>query len=115
MSINIYDSANQMEREIRELPEFIALQTAFKNMQANEEVYSTFKEFQLLQQSLQMKQMTGEEFADEEIAKAKELTEKMQGYDLVTEMMVKEQAFSTILEDIQKIITKPVQELYAGE
>ena len=31
---NIYDSANQIEREIRELPEFKALKEAYEKVQA---------------------------------------------------------------------------------
>lgn len=36
---NIYDSANQIEREIRELPEFKALKEAYEKVQANEEAH----------------------------------------------------------------------------
>lgn len=42
---NIYDSANQIEREIRELPEFKALKEAYEKVQANEEAHKLFKDF----------------------------------------------------------------------
>ncbi len=41
---NIYDSANQIEREIRELPEFKALKEAYEKVQANEEAHKLFKD-----------------------------------------------------------------------
>jgi cell fate (sporulation/competence/biofilm development) regulator YlbF (YheA/YmcA/DUF963 family) len=34
MTVNIYDSANQIEREIREMDEFKTLQAAFEAMKA---------------------------------------------------------------------------------
>lgn len=46
---NIYDSANQIEREIRELPEFKALKEAYEKVQANEEAHKLFKDFQAMQ------------------------------------------------------------------
>ena len=42
---NIYDSANQIEREIRELPEFKALKEAYEKVQANEEAHKLFKDY----------------------------------------------------------------------
>ena len=43
---NIYDSANQIEREIRELQEFKALEEAYAKVKANEEAHRLFKDFQ---------------------------------------------------------------------
>lgn len=63
---NIYDSANQIEREIRELPEFKALKEAYEKVQANEEAHKLFKDFQAMQIELQEKQMSGQEFSDED-------------------------------------------------
>lgn len=50
---NIYDSANQIEREIRELQEFKALEEAYAKVKANEEAHRLFKDFQAMQIELQ--------------------------------------------------------------
>ena len=42
---NIYDTANQIERELRELDEFKALQAAYEEVKADEAAYTLFKEF----------------------------------------------------------------------
>ncbi len=112
MSVNIYDSANQIEREIRQIPEFVELQAAFAKVKENEEAYKLFKEFQDLQVTLQQKQMQGEEFTDEDAAKAQELATKVQGEEVINVLMAKEQTFSTIVNDLNRIIMKPIQELY---
>ena len=44
---NIYDSANELEREIRELPEFKSLEAAFAELKKNETAYAAFKDFQV--------------------------------------------------------------------
>lgn len=112
MTTNIYDSANQLERELRELPEFIALKEVFAEMKENEEAYQLFKDFQNFQMTLQQKQMQGEEFSEEDAKNAQEMAEKVQEQDVINQLMVKEQAFSTIVNDLNRIIMTPVQELY---
>lgn len=115
MTINIYDSANQIEREIRELPEFIALKEGFTKVKADEESWKLFREFQELQNSLQQKQMQGEDFTDEDAARAQELAQKVQASELINDLMQKEQTFSVIVNDLNQIIMKPIQELYSED
>ena len=112
MTVNIYDSANQIEREIREIPQFIELKEAFDLLKADEEAYKLFIEFQELQLSFQQKQMTGEEFSDEDAEKAQSLTEQVQASEKIANLMQKEQAFSVIINDLNRIIMTPVKELY---
>ncbi|MDF0479278.1 YlbF family regulator [Vagococcus sp. PNs007] len=113
MTVNIYDSANQIEKEIRELPEFLALKEAFEGVKADEATFKLFKEFQTLQMELQQKQMQGQEFSEDDAKLAQELAEKVQESDLINELMTKEQAFSMIINDLNRVIMKPIQELYA--
>lgn len=112
MTVNIYDSANQIEREIREMDEFKALQAAFDAMKAETESFELFKNFQELQMELQQKQMQGIEFSEEDAQKAQEMAAKVQETEVIQDLMQKEQAFSLIVNDLNRIIMKPVQELY---
>lgn len=113
MTVNIYDSANQIEKEIRELPEFLALKEAFAAVKADQPTFDLFKEFQALQMELQQKQMQGLEFSEEDAKTAQELAEKVQESALINELMTKEQGFSVIVNDLNRVIMKPIQELYA--
>ena len=110
---NIYDSANQIEREIRELPEFKALKEAYEKVQANEEAHKLFKDFQAMQIELQEKQMSGQEFSDEDAMKAQEMAVKTQSEEVINDFMQKEQGFSTIINDLNRIIMTPVRDLYS--
>ena len=49
--INIYDTANQLEREIRQTEQFKALEQAVKALKENKASYDLFKEFQAFQQA----------------------------------------------------------------
>ncbi|MGX7025571.1 YlbF family regulator [Vagococcus hydrophili] len=112
MTVNIYDSANQIEREIREMDEFIALKEAFATMKKEEESFNLFQSFQELQMELQQKQMQGLELSEEDVLKAQEMAAKVQDAAVIQDLMQKEQAFSMIVNDLNRIIMKPVQELY---
>ena len=56
--------------------------------------------------------MQGEEFSDEDAKQAQEMAEKVQGEALIQDLMQKEQAFSMIVNDLNRIIMQPVQDLY---
>lgn len=110
--INIYDTANQLEREIRQTEQFKALEQAVKALKENKASYDLFKEFQSFQQSMQQKMMAGEELSDADAHKAEDLTTKMQGDSLVSDVMMKEQAFSQLINELNRIVLKPVNDLY---
>lgn len=109
---NMYDTANQLERELRDSEQFQALKTAFEQLKENTASYELFKEFQGLQQSLQQKMMAGEEMSQEDAETAQQMSEKIQNDPLITELMQKEQSFSMVADDLNRIILAPVRELY---
>ncbi|MFV0557267.1 MAG: YlbF family regulator [Enterococcus sp.] len=111
---NIYDTANQLEREIRESAPFGELKASFEKLKQDEASFAIFKEFQVMQQELQTKMMAGEAVTDEEAVKAQAMAEKVQSEALINDLMQKEQAFSTIINDLNNIIMSPVRDLYGN-
>lgn len=110
--MNIYDTANQLEREVRELEEFKALEAAYEDLKKNEASFQLFKDFQNLQVRLQQKQMTGEEFTEEDAKEMQDIAEKIQADEAITVILQKEQALSVIMNEITALMMKPVQDLY---
>ena len=76
--VNVYDTANQLERELREIPEFTSLKTAFEAVKEDEVAFELFVEFQQMQLMLQQKQMTGMPFTEEEEEAAQEMSVRVQ-------------------------------------
>ncbi|KFN93044.1 YlbF family regulator [Tetragenococcus muriaticus] len=111
---NIYDTANQLEGEIRELDQFKELSASFAELKKNETAYLLFKEFQSFQQELQQKMSQGEDMTDEDAQKAQELAQKVQQEPLINDLMQKEQDFSTTINDLNRVIMTPLRELYEG-
>ncbi|MDR0920878.1 MAG: YlbF/YmcA family competence regulator [Lactobacillales bacterium] len=110
---NIYDTANQLERELRELPEFKALSEASANIKADAEADKLFTEFKAFQENLHQKMMTGEMPSEDDQKEMQEMGTKVQANALIGQLMEKEQAFSLVMNDINKIIMLPIHEIYA--
>ncbi|EIA19821.1 hypothetical protein KKC_10277 [Listeria fleischmannii subsp. coloradonensis] len=115
MSENIYDLAHDLDKGIRETNEFKSLQEAYKNVNADEEAKTKFNRFREIQVTIQEKQMTGQPIDDETVDVAQKVAEEVQQNELIISLMEKEQAMSTIINDLNRIIMTPLQDLYEVE
>lgn len=112
MSVNIYDAANQLERDFRKTDQYKKLEEAFETLQKDDEAKALFDQFRLTQQTLQQKQMTGQEIGEDEAKQAQELSQKVGNNDVLSELIQAEQELGQMIEEINQIALKPIQELY---
>lgn len=112
MSQNLYDTANQLERELRQSPEYTALKDAFAAINADEEAKKIFEEFRLLTVKFQQMQMTNQEPTEEDIKQAQESAKVAQENEKVLALMKAEQAMSVLMEDLNRVITQPLAQIY---
>ena len=109
---NIYDTVNQVERELRETEQYITLKEGIEAVKADEDANAILTDFQGVQQLFFQKQQMRQEISEEEAAQAQEVSQKMQENELTSELMEKEQQLNQVLTDVNQIIMKPIQELY---
>ncbi|MGX7393908.1 MULTISPECIES: YlbF family regulator [Carnobacterium] len=114
MNNNIYDTANQLEQELRTTEAYADLKAAFDSVKNNAEANEVFQQFQEIQMKLQQKQMSGEEILEEEIKEAQEMALKSGDNAIIKDLMEAEQKLSTLIDDLNRIIMKPVQDIYQG-
>lgn len=110
---NIYDTAYELEKNLREAAVFTELSAAYTAMREDQVAFELFEQFRNVQIGLQQKQMTGEAITDEDISSAQAVAEKASGNEVIQSLMAKEQQLSQLMEEVNAIITKPLQELYA--
>lgn len=110
---NIYDTANQLERDLREAQEFLAVKESFEAMVNDEVAKALYDEFRAMNVGLQQKQMSGQEVT-EEMQKAQELYQTAIANEKIQTLMQAEQRLNVVIQDINNIITKSLQELYQG-
>src|SRR5699024_2705471 len=109
---NIYDTVNQVERELRETDQYVGLQETIAAVKADEEANAVLTEFQEVQALVYQKQQMGQEITEEEAENAQAVSQKMSENELTTELMDKERELNQLLQDVNQIIMKPIQELY---
>ena len=113
MAVNLYDHANQLEQALRESDEYQAIQNAYAKVKENQESKDLFDEFRETQLSFQQKQMQGEEIGEEELQKAQKQKKKIENDSNISELMAAEQNMSQVFQEINQIIVKPLDEIYA--
>ncbi|MDO4903461.1 MAG: YlbF family regulator [Limosilactobacillus sp.] len=112
MVVNIYDNANDMSRQLVETQEFQALKKALDELKADSEAFESFKKFQNMQASAQQKSMTGQNPTDDEINAIQTLAKEISGKPAVQNLMNAERQIDQMLQQLNKTITGPIQDLY---
>ena len=113
MVVNIYDTANEMSRQLTETQEFQNLKKAFDALQADEDAFTSFKKFQQMQVDAQKKQMQGQKPSDDEIKAIQTIAQEISGKKAVQDLMNQERQVDQMLQQINKTITDPLQNLYS--
>ncbi|MEN2767737.1 YlbF family regulator [Ornithinibacillus xuwenensis] len=112
---NMYDSAYELEKAIRESEEFNGLKAAFEAVMSDESAKKMFEDFRDTQMELQQKQMQGQDITEEELEKARKVVELVQQHDAISKLMEQEQRLNLVINEISQIITKPLEELYGSQ
>lgn len=113
MVVNIYDNANELSRQLRETQEYQGLEKAFQALKADSDTFDTFKKFQQAQADAQQKQMTGQQPSEDEIKNIQNLAKEVSGKKVVQDLMNQERQMDNMLQQLNKTITSPIQELYS--
>jgi cell fate (sporulation/competence/biofilm development) regulator YlbF (YheA/YmcA/DUF963 family) len=112
MSVNVYDQANALESALRESDEFNSMKELYGKVNSNPESKAMFDEFRQVQMELQQKQMQGEEILEEDVQKAQSSAAEIENDENIKALMEAEQNMSQLIQDLNRVIMKPIEELY---
>lgn len=113
MVVNIYDTANDMSRQLVETQEYQALKKALDELKADTEALDSFKNFQQMQANAQQKQMKGQQPTEDEIKAIQTLAKEISGKQPIQNLMNQERRIDQMLQQLNKTITSPIQDLYS--
>ncbi len=112
--INIYDDINKLEATLRKTDEFKILKETVEAVRADEEAKNLFTNFRDIQMKLQQKQMAGEQLQEDELVYAQKAAQLAQQSPKILTMLEAEMALSKVIEEVNRILVKPIQSLYDG-
>ena len=110
--INIYDDINKLQATFRKTEEFVNLQKAVEAVREDEESKVLFTNFRDVQMKFQEKQTAGEELTEEEYVYLQKTAQLAQQDMKILAMLEAEMALSTVIQEVNRIITQPIQALY---
>ena len=109
---NLYDLAYDLEKAIRESNEYAELKALFEEVKKDEIANKLFENFRDVQLKLQEKQMSGVEILPEEIEQAQKMFQLVQQNPTISRLIAAEQRMSMVIAELNKIITRPLEEIY---
>lgn len=114
MSENLYDVAYNLEKALRESDDFKTLKRLYDEVNADESASKMFENFRNIQLNLQQKQMSGQEITQDEIDQAQKSVQLVQQHEKIAQLMAAEQRLSMVVTELNKIIMKPLEEMYGS-
>lgn len=110
--VSLQDTAYELEKLIRQSQEYSALKKAYQDVEQNPEAKRLFDSFKQVQLRLQQKQQLGQPLTQADAQSVQNQLQMIQGNPLIATLMLREQQMGRIIEQINQIITKPLQDLY---
>lgn len=112
MASNIYDLAYELEQALKNGREYTTLQAKYEEISKDPAAKKLFDQFRNIQMKLQEKQMTGQNISQNEVQEAQSVAAMVQQNQKIVQLMDAEQQMSIAINEINKIIMKPLDELY---
>lgn len=111
MMNNPYDYAHGLARAIKQSDVYLEMKKLKTEIEANESYKEMLKGYHQLHIEIQTIRMQGIEPSDEFKERAEKTTLAIQGIPVIMQYLQAEERFSVLLNDIQKIMLEPVQEI----
>jgi cell fate (sporulation/competence/biofilm development) regulator YlbF (YheA/YmcA/DUF963 family) len=112
MTTNLYDYAYDLEKALRKSKEYMDLQAMYEEVRKDPTAKKMFDQFRNIQMKLQEKQMTGQDISEKEVQEAQNAAVLVQQNQKIVKLMDAEQRMSMAINELNKIIMKPLDEIY---
>lgn len=109
--MNVYDTANNLAREIKESAEYKEYADAKSNISGNPDKNIKLKEFEQLRYETQLSAMQGKPIDDDTSKKLQEQYANLIEDDEIKKYFESEIKFNVMMADVNKIITEAVKDV----
>jgi cell fate (sporulation/competence/biofilm development) regulator YlbF (YheA/YmcA/DUF963 family) len=113
--VNVYDTAYNLAKAIKESVEYREMESALSEVNAETVSREMLEDFRSRQSALQELLMKGEEMPPEEMEKMQQIYEVIGRNPNVSRLFEAERRIAVLTEDVQRIIAEPLARLYKEE
>jgi len=110
--MNIYDKANELAKSLRESQEVTDIKAAMKLIDLDLDSKRMLDEFRTQQNEMQQRMMSGDMPSQEEMGQMEKQFESLSLNLNIRRLFDAERRLSIIIQDVNKIITDSLQDLY---
>lgn len=110
--MNIYDKANELANSLRESQEVADIKSAMKLIDLDLNSKRMLDEFRAQQNAMQQRMMSGDMPSQEEMGQMEKQFESLSLNLNIRRLFDAERRLSVIIQDVNKIITDSLQDLY---
>lgn len=110
--MSVHDKAHELGRAIKESSEVAEIAAAMKLVEADPASKAMLESFRFSQAQLQQRMMNGEAPDQEEMERLEKQFEVLNQNLAIRRLFEAERRLSVVIEDVNKIITQSLQELY---
>lgn len=110
-NMNVYDTANQLAKEIQESEEYKGYKRLKGALMGNPDTKNKIEEFEKLRYEVQLLQYTGEEKDDAKNAKLQEMYAVLVQDSQIKEYFDLEVKFNVMIADVNKIIAEAIKDV----
>ncbi|MEC0238772.1 YlbF family regulator [Paenibacillus dokdonensis] len=113
--MNIYDKANELAKALKECQEVQDITSAMSLIEKDQESKIMLDDFRNRQMEIQQRMMSGDMPSQEEMEKMEKLFDVLSLNLNIRRLFDAERRLSTIIEDINKMISDSLQGLYGAQ
>lgn len=111
MTQTVYDLAHELERSIRQLPEYQAILATKAEIDANPEAKTVLADFARAQEKLQEQVQLGQFPGEKEQEEMEALGQRIEAIPSLRQYFEQQQRLSIYMADLEKIIFAPLGDL----
>ncbi|WP_151735471.1 YlbF family regulator ['Paenibacillus yunnanensis' Narsing Rao et al. 2020] len=112
--MNVIDKAHELARAIKESSEFADVSSAMRVIESDAESKAMLDNFRAKQVELQQRMMSGEMPPQEDMEQMEKLFEVLNLNLAIRRLFEAERRLSVVIEDVNKIITDSLSQMYSG-
>lgn len=110
--MNVYDKAYELAKALKESGDYRDTLEATRKVDADPEAKRMLDDFRQRQMEIQQRMMSGDMPPKEEMEKLEKIFEVINMNPEVRKLFDAERRLSVIMEDVQKIISEPLREIF---
>ncbi|WP_150267223.1 YlbF family regulator [Paenibacillus tepidiphilus] len=112
--MNVIDKAHELARAIKESSEFVDVSSAMRVIEGDPDSKAMLDNFRAKQVELQQRMMSGEMPPQEDMEQMEKLFEVLNLNLAIRRLFEAERRLSVVIEDVNKIITDSLAQMYSG-